>query len=42
MVDQVENVAFLSAGLVIADNFLMCVKTSLTLERYFLFFFYLI
>lgn len=38
LVDQIENVSFLSAGLVIAVNFLMCVKTSLILKHYFLFF----
>lgn len=38
LVDQIENVSFLSAGLVIADNFLMCVKTSLILKHYCLFF----
>lgn len=38
LVDQTENVSCLSVGLIIAVNFLLCVKTSLILKPYFFFF----
>lgn len=41
LVDRIENVSFLSTGLGIADNFLVCVKTSLSLKHFKTFFYYL-
>lgn len=39
LVDRIENVSFLSTGLGIADNFLLCVKTSLSLKHFKTFFY---